>query len=223
MVLQFPFFDQSVFRSQTDFLDRLIPFLRNLPQGYEFAAEIRNKEWLDSQFAGVLRDFRVALVLQDQAWMPDIRELSQKFDPVSRALDIYSLARRSQRNREHHKELGQNRHRQDRAMMAFWFRGIGVIFPANMKAFQGEFPKGVRYWTPSESEVLMAEKELVPFLQNNRRNAVQACGGRCMSAISDDKRNEILSLNTGVKCFQSSRRNPKQERVATLPHRSVPR
>ncbi len=70
MVLQFPFFDKAAFKSQTDFLDRLIPFLKKLPQGYMFAVEIRNREWLDAQFAGVLRDFKVALVLQDQSRMP---------------------------------------------------------------------------------------------------------------------------------------------------------
>jgi uncharacterized protein YecE (DUF72 family) len=57
MVLQFPFFSRGAFKSQSDFLDRLIPFLKKLPKGYMFAVEIRNREWLDAQFAGVLRDF----------------------------------------------------------------------------------------------------------------------------------------------------------------------
>ena len=46
MVLQFPFFGKDAFKSQTDFLDRLIPFLKTLPQGHRFAVEIRNKEWI---------------------------------------------------------------------------------------------------------------------------------------------------------------------------------
>jgi uncharacterized protein YecE (DUF72 family) len=83
MVLQFPFFDKAIFRTQTDFLNRLIPFLKKLPQGYKFAVEIRNKDWLDSQFAGVLRDFHVALVLQDRSRMPSPNELLQKFDPIT--------------------------------------------------------------------------------------------------------------------------------------------
>jgi uncharacterized protein YecE (DUF72 family) len=83
MVLQFPFFDKGTFKSQTDFLDRLIPFLKKLPQGHMFAVEIRNREWLDAQFAGVLRDFRVALVLQDQSRMPLPSELSKKFDSIT--------------------------------------------------------------------------------------------------------------------------------------------
>ncbi len=83
MVLQFPFFERSAFRTQNEFLDRLIPFLRRLPQGYKFAVEIRNKDWLDSQFAGVLRDFAVALVLQDQSRMPPPSELSARFNPIT--------------------------------------------------------------------------------------------------------------------------------------------
>ena len=83
MVLQFPFFNRNVFRGQSDFLDRLIPFLKKLPQGYTSAVEIRNKEWLDAQFAGVLRDFHVALVLQDQSRMEPLKELFQKFDPIT--------------------------------------------------------------------------------------------------------------------------------------------
>jgi len=83
MVLQFPFFNRAAFKSQSDFLDRLIPFLKKLPQGYKFAVEIRNKEWLDAAFAGVLRDFGIALVLQDQSRMPAPKELSQRFNPIT--------------------------------------------------------------------------------------------------------------------------------------------
>ena len=83
MVLQFPFFDKGVFKSQTDFLDRLIPFLKQLPHDRMFAVEIRNREWLGAQFAGALRDFHVALVLQDQSRMPAPGELSKKFDPIT--------------------------------------------------------------------------------------------------------------------------------------------
>jgi len=48
-----------------------------------FAVEIRNREWLDAQLAGLLRDFQVALVPQDQSRMPPPSELSQKFDPIT--------------------------------------------------------------------------------------------------------------------------------------------
>jgi uncharacterized protein YecE (DUF72 family) len=81
MVFQFPFFNRSVFRDRHEFLDRLVPFLKKLPQGYKFAIEIRNRPWLDAEFANLLRDQRIALVLQDRFWMPAPSEL--QFDPIT--------------------------------------------------------------------------------------------------------------------------------------------
>ena len=81
IVFQFPFFNKSAFADRHEFLDRLVPFLTKLPAGYKFAIEIRNRNWLDAEFAYVLRDRRIALVLQDRFWMPNPAEL--KFDPIT--------------------------------------------------------------------------------------------------------------------------------------------
>ena len=81
IVLQFPFFDRSIFRHRHEFLDRLVPFLRKLPEGHKFAIEIRNRGWLNAEFANFLRDDRIALVLQDRSFMPSPTEL--KFDPIT--------------------------------------------------------------------------------------------------------------------------------------------
>jgi uncharacterized protein YecE (DUF72 family) len=70
LLLQFPFFSRDAFATGDDFLARLKPFLEKLPRGYQFAIEIRNKNWLDERFADALRERNVALVLQDRAWMP---------------------------------------------------------------------------------------------------------------------------------------------------------
>jgi uncharacterized protein YecE (DUF72 family) len=83
MVFQFPFFSRSVFKTQADFLGRLAPFLKNLPQNNKFAIEIRNKDWLDARFADLLREHRVALVLQDRSLMPGPTEFAAEFDPVT--------------------------------------------------------------------------------------------------------------------------------------------
>src|SRR4029077_18654180 len=81
IVFQFPFFNRSAFRDRHEFLDRLVPFLAKLPDRYKFALEIRNRNWLDSEFANLLRDRKIALVLQDRSWMPGPSEL--KFDPIT--------------------------------------------------------------------------------------------------------------------------------------------
>jgi uncharacterized protein YecE (DUF72 family) len=81
IVFQFPFFGRSAFRDQHEFLDRLIPFLKKLPASRKFAIEIRNRAWLNPELASLLREFKIALVLQDRSWMPSLSELD--FDPIT--------------------------------------------------------------------------------------------------------------------------------------------
>ena len=81
IVFQFPLFSRNVFRNRNDFLDRLIPFLRQLPDGHKFAIELRNRAWLDTGLADLLRDHKIALVLQDRTWMPNPAELD--FDAIT--------------------------------------------------------------------------------------------------------------------------------------------
>jgi uncharacterized protein YecE (DUF72 family) len=81
IVFQFPFFNRSLFPDRHVFTDRLIPFLKKLPANHKFGIEIRNRPWLDAEFASLLRDHQVALVLQDRSWMPNPAELD--FDPIT--------------------------------------------------------------------------------------------------------------------------------------------
>jgi uncharacterized protein YecE (DUF72 family) len=70
IVFQFPFFNRAVFRDRHEFTDRLVPFLKKLPSDHKFAIEIRNRTWLDAELANLLRDHKIALVLQDRSFMP---------------------------------------------------------------------------------------------------------------------------------------------------------
>jgi uncharacterized protein YecE (DUF72 family) len=83
LLLQFPYFNKSVFRGLGFFLERLIPFLENLPKGYKWAVEIRNKNWLGEKFYSVLREHGVALALVDHLWMPRPHEYFEAGDPVT--------------------------------------------------------------------------------------------------------------------------------------------
>jgi uncharacterized protein YecE (DUF72 family) len=58
-------------------------FFRKLPKDYRFAVEIRNKHWLRPKFLDLLREYNVALVLQDQSWMPRPTELFERIDPIT--------------------------------------------------------------------------------------------------------------------------------------------
>jgi uncharacterized protein YecE (DUF72 family) len=81
IVFQFPFFDRSIFRDRHEFLDRLVPFVTKLPESHRFAIEMRNRSWLDAEFANLLRDHKIALALQDRSWMPN--PVEPKFDPIT--------------------------------------------------------------------------------------------------------------------------------------------
>lgn len=81
LVLQFPYFNEASLSAE-DFLARLRSFLTCLERTtVRFAIEIRNKAWMDQKFADLLRQHQVALVLQDQEWMPRPDQL--KFDCVT--------------------------------------------------------------------------------------------------------------------------------------------
>ena len=83
LLFQFGYFNQTAFKSGKEFLARLEPFLKNLPKGYRFAVEIRNKQWLSVEFFDLLRAHNVAFALIDQAWMPRASEIFEKFDPIT--------------------------------------------------------------------------------------------------------------------------------------------
>jgi uncharacterized protein YecE (DUF72 family) len=83
MVLQFPYFNRTKFKSGGEFLKLLTALMEKLPSDHMFAIEIRNKSWLDARFAGALRDHNVALVLQDHSWMPRPAQLFEQFDPIT--------------------------------------------------------------------------------------------------------------------------------------------
>jgi uncharacterized protein YecE (DUF72 family) len=81
VVFQFPYFDKWQISDRHAFTDRLVPFLKELPPTCKCAIEIRNRNWLDAEFADLLRKHKVALVLQDLSSMPRPRELN--FDPIT--------------------------------------------------------------------------------------------------------------------------------------------
>jgi uncharacterized protein YecE (DUF72 family) len=83
LLLQFPWFPDTVFFWLDDFLSRLLPFLDKLPKGYRFAVEIRNKTWLVPKLADALPKRGVVLALIDQSWMPRPAEWFERFDPIT--------------------------------------------------------------------------------------------------------------------------------------------
>jgi uncharacterized protein YecE (DUF72 family) len=89
IVLQFPYLDSWQVKDRHAFVDRLLPFLNLLPREHRFAVEIRNRKWLDAEFAEMLKSFNVALVLQDIQSMPEPSEMA--FDPITASFSYVRL------------------------------------------------------------------------------------------------------------------------------------
>lgn len=83
LLFQFPYFNKQTFRGLGFFLERLEPWLANLPGGYLWVVEVRNKGWLSEKLYSVLRRRGVALALVDHAWMPRPREWFENGDPIT--------------------------------------------------------------------------------------------------------------------------------------------
>jgi uncharacterized protein YecE (DUF72 family) len=83
LLLQFPYFNKKAFSSVDGFLERLAPVLKKLPEGYRFALETRNKNWLTPKFLDLLRKHSVALALIDHPWMPRPRQILAQMDPIT--------------------------------------------------------------------------------------------------------------------------------------------
>lgn len=83
LLLQFPYFNTSKFKSGKDFLAILKPFLASLPCDHKFALEIRNKYWLTREFFDLLIEHRVAFAHIDQSWMPRPWEMKPDLNSVT--------------------------------------------------------------------------------------------------------------------------------------------
>jgi uncharacterized protein YecE (DUF72 family) len=83
LVLQFPYFSKKHFSKAGQFLEKLDRFLDDLPEGFKYGVEVRNRSWIKAELADLLRSHGTVLVLADQAWMPHGDEVEKKFDIVT--------------------------------------------------------------------------------------------------------------------------------------------
>jgi uncharacterized protein YecE (DUF72 family) len=83
LLFQFPYFSKRHFANGQAFLDRLELFLDHLPEGFQFAVELRNRWWITGRLLDLLRFHGVALALTDHPWMPPIQELLRQHDLVT--------------------------------------------------------------------------------------------------------------------------------------------
>lgn len=72
ILIQFPY----SFTPQTG--SNLGRFLTELPSGFDFIIEVRNRQWLGEKFYDMLREQSVGLALLDHPWVPKIEVVTSK-------------------------------------------------------------------------------------------------------------------------------------------------
>ncbi len=77
LIFEFGTFNKSTFPTPTAFMTRLDPFLKSLPQGFRYAIEIRNQEYLTPAYFGLLASHNVAHVFNAWTRMPTLDQQAQ--------------------------------------------------------------------------------------------------------------------------------------------------
>lgn len=70
LVFQFPYYAKKRQVTQDEFLRRLGPFLKQLPDSHgRWVVEVRNKAWINRRLTDLLAEYQVTLALIDHPWM----------------------------------------------------------------------------------------------------------------------------------------------------------
>ncbi|MBS1827630.1 MAG: DUF72 domain-containing protein [Acidobacteria bacterium] len=72
LIFEFGAFGRSAFEEEPPFVEQLDRFLRELPEGFRYAVEVRNPEFLDAEYFGCLRSHGVAHVFNAWTRMPEL-------------------------------------------------------------------------------------------------------------------------------------------------------
>jgi uncharacterized protein YecE (DUF72 family) len=73
IIFEFGTFSRKAFTNVGEFLDRLDPFLAALPRDFRYAVEVRNPEFLETDYFSSLRSHGVAHVYNAWSKMPELR------------------------------------------------------------------------------------------------------------------------------------------------------
>lgn len=74
LIFEFGAFGRRGFNEVSEFVDRLDPFLAQLPPEFRYAVEIRNPEFLEKDYFSCLRAHHVAHVYNAWSKMPELRQ-----------------------------------------------------------------------------------------------------------------------------------------------------
>jgi uncharacterized protein YecE (DUF72 family) len=91
IMLQFEYLNKQKMSTRDAFLERLAAFFDEAPEGYQFAVETRNPNYLSPTYFDFLREKKLAHVFLDGYYMPRIGEVLAKHDTQTADFSIVRL------------------------------------------------------------------------------------------------------------------------------------
>ena len=91
IMLQFEYLNRKKMPSMGAFLERLDRFLAGAPRGFRYAVEIRNPNYLSTEFFDLLAEHGVGYVFLEGYFMPHIGEVWRRFQPATTDFTVIRL------------------------------------------------------------------------------------------------------------------------------------
>lgn len=91
LMFQFEYLNKKKMPSRDAFLDRLAEFFDRAPDGFQYAVETRNPNYLSDEYFGFLRERGLAHVFLEGYYMPPIGEVSGKHGTATASYSIVRL------------------------------------------------------------------------------------------------------------------------------------
>lgn len=80
LMFQFEYLNKQKMASQAELHSRLAAFFETIPEGYEYALELRNPNYLNKSFFSLLKEHKVTPVLIHGYYLPPVNETISKFE-----------------------------------------------------------------------------------------------------------------------------------------------
>lgn len=91
ILFQFEYLNRSKVESSETFLSQLGAFFADAPEGYEYAVEIRNRNYLSAEFFECLRARGVGFIFIEGYFMPPVGEVHDTYDTRTAPFSVVRL------------------------------------------------------------------------------------------------------------------------------------
>jgi len=91
LMFQFEYLNKEKMKSQFEFQGLMREFVKLLPQGYDFAFEIRNPNYLNEEYFQFIREHKLGHVFLQGYYMPSIFDIHKKFKDYIKDFTVIRL------------------------------------------------------------------------------------------------------------------------------------